>query len=128
MLAENSLQCILIVDDDPMQMEYYLAVLEPDYEVIQAFGFAEALAILGSDAPVDVFACDLHLNHGHSGMELLAWIGEHRPELMAYSIIISGDLVLDANAYTVPVIFKPVLPDMLIQSMQQMLGQRVEVQ
>jgi len=126
-MRERRRKRILIIDDDPMQLEYYMAVLEQDYDIMTAAGLGEAIAILAGDTTVDGLICDLHLGGGCSGMELLAWIGEHGPELMEHSVIISGDLVVNTGIYTVPVVFKPVEPDVLLQTMQQALNPMLEV-
>ncbi|PIP01454.1 MAG: response regulator [Zetaproteobacteria bacterium CG12_big_fil_rev_8_21_14_0_65_54_13] len=121
MAVEDSLKHILIVDDDPIQLEYYIAVLEHEYQIMTANDIGEAIDMLTDVARVDALICDLHLGFAHSGVDLLAWVETHRPELMNHSVIISGDVVVDSESFAVPVVFKPLEPALLTQSVQQLL-------
>jgi len=121
MAAEDSLKYILIVDDDPVQLEYYMAVLEHDYEIMTASDIGEAIDKLTGDGRVDGLICDLHLGYARSGVDLLTWIDVHRPDLMDHSVIVSGDVVIDSEAFAVPIVFKPIDPAALTRAVQQLL-------
>jgi len=126
MLDEIRRQRILVVDDDPVQLEYYIAVLEPDYDVVTAGSISEAIEILSAGTLVDAVASDLHLGQGGNGNDLLAWTGEHQPALISRFVMISGDAVVDTGVYTVRVIMKPINPDELLQSVSMLLEQGTE--
>ena len=112
---------LLVVDDDPIQLEFYEAVLESEYEVVTACNFNDAIGMLEEGLAVDAFACDHRLDGGHRGTELLAWIHRHRPALLDYSFIMSGELDIDNSSYAVPRLHKPVRPDELLRVMQGLL-------
>jgi len=64
---------LLLVDDQPANLEFKVSLLEPaGYRVIAAAGGAEALAALQAQ-PVDLVISDVVMAHG-SGFELLAAI------------------------------------------------------
>lgn len=121
MLGETRRQCILVIDDDPVQLEYYIAVLESDYDTMTAASANEAIELLRSDIPVDAIASDLHLGCGKSGKDLLAWVGEHQPELISHFVIISGDPAVVSGVPSVRLIMKPVDPGELLQSVSMLL-------
>lgn len=121
-MVESVRKRLLLVDDDPIQLEFYQAVLESDYEVITACSYSDAIRILTDDLAVDGFACDLRLNDGHRGTELLAWVRQYRPGLMDYSMIMSGELSVESGTYGVRRLHKPVQPAELLRAMQHLLG------
>ncbi|WP_167631183.1 response regulator [Mariprofundus ferrooxydans] len=123
---ETRRQRVLVVDDDPVQLEYYMAVLESDYDVMTAHSINDAIEMLRRGTPVDALASDMYLGRGRSGIDLLAWVGEHQPDLITRFVIISGNPVVDTGAYSVRVIMKPVDPGELLQSVSMLLEQDPE--
>jgi len=113
-MGEFNLPHILVVDDDPIQLEFYTAVLESDYDVIAAASLNEAIEILNTNTLVEALICDLHLGAGSNGKDLLAWISEHRPGLISRSMIISGNPTVDTGEHSVSVVMKPVALDDLL--------------
>ncbi|TLS76232.1 response regulator [Mariprofundus erugo] len=119
--VEPGNKSVLIVDDDPIQLEYYIAVLEFDYEIITAGSFSEALQILSSDVTVDAMTCDQHLDGGHTGTELLDHVAICRPGLLAHTVLVSGDYFTHAGEHLAPIVLKPVEPDQLLQVIGQIM-------
>lgn len=121
MAVELGNRCILLVDDDLIQLEYYIAVLECDYQIMTACSFSEAIQILTSAVRVDAMACDQHLDDGHTGTELLTQVAMLRPGLLAHTVLVSGDCFIQAGEHSAPVVLKPVNPDQLLQVIEQIL-------
>lgn len=111
---------ILVVDDDEMLLEFYEAVLAPEYEVLTAAGLGAALHILQA-RHVDAVACDLHLGD-ISGLELLRWISGNRPGLLARTAVISGAPESKPCGFDVVVVGKPIMAEELRQVFGQLLA------
>lgn len=97
---------ILMVDDDETLLELYEAVLSPEYKVLIAGDIRTAQRLL-EDRPIDVVACDLHLD-GASGLDLLSWIEAHLPRLLRHTMILSGDPASGLGGFHVRTVSKPV--------------------
>jgi len=108
----NSAKNILMVDDEPIQLKLYQELLSLDYHVIVACSVTEAIHLLESEQ-VDAVGCDYNLNDG-SGLQVVSWIENHRPELLAYTVLITGDLVPPIKRGGVPLLYKPVPIDTLL--------------
>jgi CheY-like chemotaxis protein len=66
-----------------------------------------AIDLLAGGAVFDVVLCDLVMPES-SGIELLAWLAEHRPRLRRRSILMSGMQAAQADMHPdVPVVQKP---------------------
>ncbi|MDQ6958934.1 MAG: response regulator [Mariprofundaceae bacterium] len=110
---------ILMVEDDEMLLEFYEAALVPEYEVLTATDLASALHVLQGQH-VDAVACDLHLG-GVSGLELLRWISENLPGLLARTAVISGESEPKLGGFDVLVAGKPIMAEGLHQVFGQLL-------
>lgn len=104
---------ILMVDDEPILLDLYHDVLEPDHQVLLAGSVGEAIRIL-ADQEVDAVGCDYHLGAG-SGADVVAWIRAHRPNLLARTIIISGDEAPSVDGDGVLLLYKPVPIETLLE-------------
>jgi len=111
---------ILMVEDDEMLLEFYEAVLAPEYEVLTAAGLGAALHIL-QERHVDAIACDLHLG-GISGLELLRWISENLPGMLGHTAVISGEPEPELGGFDVLVAGKPIMAKGLRQIFGQLLA------
>ncbi len=80
---------ILIVDDEPMLLELFRRVLEDRHHILIAGSVGETLRIL-EQTTVDAVICDFRLSDG-TGEDVMDWIREHRPALLARAAILSGD-------------------------------------
>lgn len=80
---------ILVVDDEAEVLRALQRVLSPRFEVMVAHSGDEARAELAAGRVVDILLCDLMMPHG-SGLDLLDWICEKRPELVQKFILMTG--------------------------------------
>lgn len=110
---------VLIVEDEAqvlMLAESYLA--EHGYDAHSASSVAEALAVLDSDAPVDILFTDLGLSHDgpQAGLDLAKQATERRSNLRV--LYTTGQVVTDGmRALFVPhyeLLEKPYTVDSLI--------------
>lgn len=98
---------ILIVDDERMLLELFQEFLSTQYEVLIADSVEAGIQALERHT-VHAVATDLHCGQG-SGLDLLHWIGEHQPHLLASSFVLSGSLESEAmEGFDVPILNKPV--------------------
>jgi len=105
---------ILMVEDDPIQLDYYCEVLSDDFNVLTATTIAEAIRLLDS-GQFNAVGCDYRLNDG-SGLEVLSWISAHEPELLDKTVLISGDATPQINGLNVQCLQKPVSIDRLLET------------
>lgn len=103
-----------MVEDDPVQLDYYSEVLSDDFEVLTATTIAEAIAMLDS-GQFNAVGCDYRLNDG-SGLEILSWIAAHEPELLHKTVLISGEAAPQINGLNVQCLQKPVTIDTLLET------------
>ncbi len=104
---------ILMVDDDACLLDLYREVLSDDFHVLTACSVIEATELLASRG-VDAVGCDYHL-YGGSGLDVLAWIATHCPELLQKTVLISGEVSPPMYGFNVQCLYKPV-------PMEELLG------
>ncbi len=97
---------ILMVDDDDLLLELYSAVLSDDFNVLTARTVAEAIQSL-TIGQVDAVGCDYHLSN-ELGLDIVAWIGTNRADLLAKTMLISGELSPPMHGFSVRCLYKPV--------------------
>lgn len=111
--------CVLIVDDEPINLVLLESLLEDHYQVKSASSAQEALAMCQSDAAViDVILSDV-LMPGMSGYQLCQALKSHDrtkdiPVLLVSSLDGEEDQVAGLNAGAADLINKPYLPDLLL--------------
>jgi len=103
---------ILMVDDDAGLLDLYREVLSDDFEVLTACTVAEGAEVLAG-GQVDAVGCDYYLNNG-CGLDLVAWIATHCPDLLAKTVLISGELSPPMCGFKVRCLYKPVPMDELL--------------
>ncbi len=81
---------ILVVDDEPAQRQFLRAVLEREYQVSSAASGEEARKLL-QNRGFDLVISDQRMP-GMSGLELLAWIREHQPEVPVVLLTAFGSI------------------------------------
>ncbi|MDX8401485.1 MAG: response regulator [Mariprofundaceae bacterium] len=113
--------CILILDDEPMLRELYQDVLGIAHEVLGAGTVGEAIRILERQ-PVDAVISDHRLPDGSSD-DVLAWLREHRPELLERTTVLSGDDAAGIHAGDVLVLCKPLPMETLLDLVTQWFGE-----
>ena len=84
-------QSILLVDDEPENLEVYVALLGDDWEVHTASSGAEALHIIDSGCNIDLIIADQRM-HGMTGVELLTLIAEQRPDIVRIVLTAYSDV------------------------------------
>lgn len=80
---------VLLADDDAMLRRAVARALRRHFEVIEAGGVQEAVAVSHSDGGLDLFVFDLEMKDG-DGFEALDRIREHRPDVASRAIIFTG--------------------------------------
>lgn len=107
---------LLLVDDEPENLEVLSALLEEDYEIRRAGNGIEALAVVAAEPPFAAVLSDQRMP-GMSGMELLGELSKRAPQMVrmmvtAYSDL--GPMVAAVNEGSVHRFFlKPWNPDEL---------------
>jgi PAS domain S-box-containing protein len=82
---------VLIVDDEPAIQDLFRSVLV-DAEVVTAEDGRAALELIEAE-DWDAVVSDVKMPGGVSGLDLLAWSREHRPELAPRFVIMTGAAV-----------------------------------
>lgn len=80
---------ILLIDDEPMVLRVLAQLLSHTYEVERADGLVTATSVLGQGGAFDVVLCDMMMLDG-TGVDVHAWMREHRPELVSRMIFMTG--------------------------------------
>ncbi len=84
---------VLVVDDEPL-IGMTLRILLDEHDVVLETSGRAARDRLANAEEFDVILCDLMLEDV-SGMQLAAWVKEHRPALEARLIFMSGGAFTD---------------------------------
>jgi len=103
---------ILMVDDDDVLLELYSAALSDDFNVLTARTVAEGIEFLAA-GQVDAVGCDYHLRN-ELGLDVVAWIDANRADLLAKTMLISGDLSPAMRGFDVRCLCKPVPMEVLL--------------
>jgi CheY-like chemotaxis protein len=111
--AVSSRLSILVIDDETSIREVLARVLEAHTVQLVDSG-RSAIATL-ADATFDLILCDLMMPD-QTGMDVHAWVAEHRPELLDRMVFLSGGAFTDAAARflanpALRRISKPFVPD-----------------
>lgn len=118
---------VLVVEDEPSVMAYVRTALERNgYSVVSAETGARALELL-RDQAYDGVISDMRTPGGVDGADLWAWIGDHRPEMLAKLVFITGDIVNEETAATLqrtqaPFVEKPFRVRQLIAVVERIIG------
>jgi len=127
---------ILVIDDDPDFVEATRMVLEAaGYEVKAAGGAEEGLALISSSNP-NLVILDVMLPSGFEGFEVARRVREELGLRELPMVILSNvhnakaagyRFAPDSNYLPVDVFLdKPVSPEALVETVQQLLGERRE--
>ncbi|MGE0786806.1 MAG: ATP-binding protein [Sandaracinaceae bacterium] len=81
--------CVVLIDDEPMVVRVLAQLLARRFDVVTAEGVESATSLLADTDRVDVILCDMMMLDG-TGMDLHAWVREHRPELEPRMIFMTG--------------------------------------
>lgn len=118
---------LLVIEDEPSVMAFIRAALQRSgYAVHPCASGAEALEVLRAHTFVGVIS-DMRTPGGVDGADVWQWIAANRPELLARTIFITGDIVNEETAETLrrtgaPYVEKPFRVHDLISVVERVLG------
>jgi len=86
---------VLVVDDDPQVRHAIARTLSPDFDVLQADSYAEALGLLSNETKIHAVVCDYNLGRGATGANLLEKVRERLPQ--ARRVLTSAQVAKDVG-------------------------------
>ncbi|ABF41403.1 response regulator receiver protein [Candidatus Koribacter versatilis Ellin345] len=119
---------ILVVDDEPNVLVTYRLILQQQgYTVSAAISSEEARTVL-KKGNVDLLLCDLSLEKQQSGFDVIQFGRDLDPDLSA--VLLTGYASVEANeraeAEHIPVLFKPIDIQQLLQVIVELLRKNHE--
>jgi len=118
---------LLLVDDEIHAIEGVKSDLDMEkleiYELFTAFNLKQAQAIFQREK-IDIMLCDIEMPQG-SGLELLAWVKEHYPHVIAIFLTSHADFKYAKEAIqlgSLDYLLKPVLANELEKVIQRAQG------
>lgn len=119
---------ILVVDDEPnVLITYRLILQQRGYEVSAAISSEEARKTLLNDE-IDLLLCDLSLEKQENGFDVIDVARQKDPQMPA--VLLTGYATPEANeraeASGIPVLFKPIDINELLQTITALLRENYE--
>jgi len=118
---------VLVIEDEPAVMSYVKAVLERSgYAVVCSESGVDGVASLQSGEFLGVVS-DMRTPGGMNGADVHAWIVQHRPELAARLVFITGDIAHEDTAATLqrtgaPCVEKPFRARQFLSVIEKTMG------
>jgi CheY-like chemotaxis protein len=118
---------VLLIEDEPAVMAYVRATLERiGYTVVCTESGAEGLRLLESEQFLGVVS-DMRTPGGVDGADVHAWLSQHRPDLAARIVFITGDIANDDTVATLrktdaPCVEKPFRVQQFISVIEKTMG------
>ena len=118
---------VLLIEDEPAVMAYVRATLERSgYTVVCTESGAEGLRLLESEQFLGVVS-DMRTPGGVDGADVHAWLSQHRPDLAARIVFITGDIANEETVATLretgaPCVEKPFRVHQFIEVVSKTLG------
>ena len=118
---------VLLIEDEAAVMAYVRTALERHgYTVVCTDSGAEGLRLLESGEFLGVVS-DMRTPGGVDGADVHAWLTEHRPELAARIVFITGDIANEDTAATLrrtgaPCVEKPFRVRQFIDVVEKTIG------
>lgn len=114
---------LLIVDDEPAILLSYRIILEQKgFEVFSAQDSASARVLL-TERPFSLLLCDLGLERPLSGMDVVRWARENRPDMPC--ILLTGypddRISEETRGNGIHVLLKPVEVPILLETIRSMI-------
>ena len=114
---------ILVVDDEPNVLVTYRLILQREgYEVSAANSAEEARKML-AERDIDLLLCDLSLEKQESGFDIIETARRKNPDTP--TVLLTGYATQDANDRAqerdIPVLFKPIDIEQLLQMISELL-------
>jgi DNA-binding NtrC family response regulator len=119
---------ILVVDDEPNVLVTYRLILQQrGYEVSAAVSSEEARkTLLGEE--IDLLLCDLSLEKQENGFDVIELARQKNPQMPA--VLLTGyatpEAVERAEASGIPVLFKPIDINELLETISALLRENYE--
>ena len=124
---KHQLLPVLLIEDEPAVMAYVRATLERSgYTVVCTESGAEGLRLLESEQFLGVVS-DMRTPGGVDGADVHAWLSQHRPDLAARIVFITGDIANDDTVATLrktgaPCVEKPFRVQQFISVIEKTMG------
>jgi CheY-like chemotaxis protein len=118
---------VLLIEDEPAVMSYVKAVLERSgYAVVCSESGVDGVALLTNGEFMGVVS-DMRTPGGMNGADVHAWIVQHRPELAARLVFITGDIAHEDTAATLqrtgaPCVEKPFRARQFLSVIEKTMG------
>ena len=118
---------VLVIEDEPAVLGFVQTTLERNgYTVVGVGSGAEALRLLETGRFRGVVS-DMVTPGGVDGAQMHAWISEHRPELAAKLVFMTGAIANEATVNTLrntgaPYLEKPFRVQDLISAVEKTMG------
>ncbi len=98
---------VLVVEDEVVIRSLLATFLrDSDFAVVEAANADEAVAVLSSQAPVDIVFTDFNMPGEMNGMALAGWVHQHHTEIPVLVTTGAADmleiLAVNSNKYFVP--------------------------
>src|SRR5690349_2058952 len=118
---------VLLIEDEPAVMAYVRATLERSgYTVVCTESGIDGLKLLESGDFLGVVS-DMRTPGGVNGADVHAWLLQHRPELAARIVFITGDIANEETVDTLqktgaPCVEKPFRVQQFISVIEKIMG------
>jgi CheY-like chemotaxis protein len=118
---------VLLIEDEPAVMSYVRAALERSgYSVVCTESGVQGLQLLESGDFLGVVS-DMRTPGGVDGADVHAWVAQHRPELAARIVFITGDIANEETVATLrrtgaPCVEKPFRVHQFISVVEKTMG------
>ena len=127
-MAKNSNYRILVVDDEPSVLFTYRLLLETQgYKPTAVTTSKEAKAEIDKEK-FDLLLCDLSLEEGHSGFEVLEYARQTNPKVPC--VLLTGYASMEsaqkAESLGVTVLYKPIEIDEFLATIPRVLKETYE--
>jgi CheY-like chemotaxis protein len=125
--AQTATLPVLLIEDESAVMAYVRTALERHgYTVVCTDSGVEGLRLLASQDFLGVVS-DMRTPGGVDGADVHAWLSDHRPELAARIVFITGDIANEDTAETLrrtgaPCVEKPFRVQQFISVVEQTMG------
>lgn len=119
---------MLVVDDEPSVRKLYAQALgHGGWDVVVASSAAEARAALATNGPFAAALLDLRMS-AEDGLDVLAWMREHRPDVPAAIVTAHPDVVHAVEAMrrgARDFVLKPSRPEALCALVRRLMEERL---
>ena len=113
---------VLVVEDEVLLRSTVADYLrDAGFTVVEAANAAEAMALIGSQIPVDIVFTDIQMGDGIDGLSLADWITTHCAGL---PVLLTSGTFVARNTIERPFISKPYIYSLLERRLRELLAQK----